>query len=85
MTEQVQDERLLSTFESLGELRKLQEILVSTDFQNESTPEEQEKESLTLQKFTVMVCLTVITSLPKCHVLQARRISRTIISARSIP
>jgi hypothetical protein len=61
MTEQVQDERLLSTFESLGELRKLQGILVSTDFQNESTPEEQEKESLTLQKFTVMVCLTVIT------------------------
>jgi hypothetical protein len=61
MTEQVQDERLLSTFESLGELRKLQEILVSTDFQNESTSEEHEKESLTLQKFTVMVCLTAIT------------------------
>lgn len=71
MTEQVQDERLLSTFESLGELRKLQETLVSTDLQNESTPEEQEKESLTLQKFTVMVCLTVINSLPECHALQA--------------
>lgn len=71
MTEQVQDERLLSTFESLGELRKLQETLVSTDLQNESTPEEQEKESLTLQKFTVMVCLTVINSLSECHALQA--------------
>lgn len=77
----MQDERLFSTFESLGELRKLQEYLVSTDLQNESTPEEQEKESLTLQKFTITVCLTVIASLPECHAPQARRISRTIVSS----
>ena len=67
MTEQVQDERLFSTFEGLGELRKLQETLISTDLQNKSTSEEQDKESLTLQKFTVMVCLTVIASLPERH------------------
>ena len=61
MAERVQDDRLFSTLESLGELRKFQEILLSTDLQNESTPEENEKESLSLQKFTVMVCLAVFT------------------------
>jgi hypothetical protein len=60
MAEGIQDDRLFATFESLGELRKFQQVLLSTDLQNEPTPEEHEKESLTLQKFTVMVHLVVI-------------------------
>jgi len=61
MDERVQDDRLFATFENLGELKKLQEILLSTDLQKEATSEEHEKETSTLQKFTVMVRLVVIT------------------------
>ncbi|KAF8955289.1 TBCD protein [Flammula alnicola] len=55
MAENVGEEKVLATFETVGELRKLQDTLLSLDWNEDSPDAQRNDESILFQKFSVML------------------------------
>ncbi|KAF8957293.1 tubulin folding cofactor D C terminal-domain-containing protein [Flammula alnicola] len=55
MAENVGEEKVLATFETVGELRKLQDALLSLDWSEDSPDAQHDDESVLFQKFSVML------------------------------